>query len=71
MKTRMFEVVPLAEVIDKLDDDAARKIRGDSAGKEELPEIPVRRPHSSVNQEKTPGPAHARRTRPGSRINHG
>ena len=49
----MFEVVSLAEVIGKLDEEAARKIRGDSAGNEEGPEIPAVRSHRSVKSEKS------------------
>lgn len=66
MKNRMFEVVPLAEAIGKLDEKEAQKIRGDSAGKEEPPEIPDVRPHRSVRSEKSEKKAGARASAVGS-----
>lgn len=67
----MFEVVPLAEVIAKLDEEAARKTRDDSARKEESPGISAGAPHRTFNSGKNPGRVQVQWTRAESEINHG
>jgi|SRR6185437_7319659 len=71
VKIQRFEIVPLAEAIGKQDEEAAEKIRGGSAQKEEPPAISTGRSHRSFNSGRNPGRAQVQWTRAERVSKHG